>query len=160
MAKKAKPIPEGHHSIAPYLVTKGAEKAIEFYKKAFGAQELYRMPGPDGKILHAEVRIGDSIVMLSDDFPEMKTSSPSALGGTPVRIMLYTEDVDAVFQRAVAAGAKAEMPPQDMFWGDRYGKVVDPFGHRWDLATHKEDLTREEVQKRQNEFFAKMSGKR
>ena len=159
MTKKAKAIPEGHHSISPYLVTRGADRAIEFYKKAFGAQELGRMPGPDGKIMHAEIRIGDSVVMISDEFAQTRVSSPPPAGAIPMRLMLYVEDVDSVFKQAVAAGARADMPPQDMFWGDRYGKVVDPFGHRWDLATHKEDLSADEIQKRQAEFFARMPGK-
>jgi PhnB protein len=159
MAKSAKAIPEGHHTVTPYLVLRGADRAIEFYKKAFGAKELGSMPGPEGKIMHAEIRIGDSVVMLSDEMSPASAATPPAGAAPPIRIMLYLENVDAVFQQALAAGAKAVMPPQDMFWGDRYGKVIDPFGHHWDLATHKEDLTGEEIAKRQAEFFAKMPRK-
>lgn len=149
MSSKVKPIPDGYHTVTPYLVIRGASEAMNFYKKAFGAKELFRMPGPDGKkVMHAEMQIGDSIVMLSDEFPEMGGHSPQALNGSPVGIFLYVDDVDAVFNRAVAAGAKPEMPVQDMFWGDRYGKFTDPFGHRWSVATHKEDLSPEEIGRR------------
>ena len=159
MVQKVKAIPEGKHSISPYLVTRGADRAIEFYKKAFGAKELNRMPGPDGKVMHAEIRIGDSVVMLSDEFAQMKYSTPQA-GVTPLQqLMLYVEDVDAVFNQAIAAGARSLMPPEDMFWGDRYGKLVDPFGHQWALATHKEDLSPAEIKNRQDQFFAGMAGK-
>ena len=158
MQKKAKAIPEGHHSISPYLICRGADRAIEFYKKAFGAKEISRMPGPEGKIMHAEILIGDSVVMISDELPIMKVHFSPTGESAPISLMLYVEDVDAVFKQAVGAGARTEMPPQDMFWGDRYGKVVDPFGHRWGMATHKEDLSPEEIQKRQEEFFAKVPG--
>lgn len=148
-AKKAQPIPKGYHIITPSIVVRGAKEAIEFYKKAFGAKEVGgAMPSPDGKILHAEIRIGDSIVMLSDEFPQMGSSSPQTVGGTSSSLMIYTRDVDALFNQAVAAGATAAMPVSDMFWGDRYGIVVDPFGHRWQLATHKEDLTPKEMARR------------
>jgi PhnB protein len=143
-----KAIPDGYHSLTPYLVCKGAAKAIDFYAKAFGAQETVRMPGPDGQIMHAEVKIGNSMLMLSDENKERGQLSPASIGGTATSIMLYADDVDAVFNRAVAAGAKAEMPPADMFWGDRMGNLVDPFGHKWAVATHKEDVSPEEMEKR------------
>lgn len=159
MSKPGKPIPEGYHTITPYLTVKGAEKAIEFYKKALGAQETVRMPGPDGRgIVHAELKIGDSIIMLHDEMPENK--SPQSLGGSPVGLYLYLQDVDAAFKKAVAAGAQELQPVQDMFWGDRVGQFKDPFGHFWTLATHKEDLTPEEVAKRGREFFAQMASHR
>jgi len=149
-------IPEGFHSVTPHLTVRGAARAIDFYERAFGAQELGRMPAPGGeKVMHAAVRIANSVVMLNDEFPDMGSRSPEALGGTPVTIHLYVEDVDVVFKRAVAAGATARMPPADMFWGDRYGKVVDPFGHEWSIATHKEDLTPEEMGKRAAAAFSK-----
>jgi PhnB protein len=148
MTTKVKPIPEGYHTITPYLIVKDGPRAIEFYKKAFGAQELFRMAGPDGKIAHAELQIGNSRFMLGTEAPEMGSRSPETLKGTPVGLFLYLEDVDTAYKRAVDAGAKAQQPPQDMFWGDRYGKVADPFGHEWQLATHKEDVTPEEMGKR------------
>jgi PhnB protein len=148
MKTNVKPVPEGYHTVTPYLVVKDGARAIEFYKNAFGAKELFRMPGPDGKIAHAELQIGDSRIMLGTESPQMGSKSPETLKGTPVGIFLYLDDVDAAFKRAVTAGAKEQQAPQDMFWGDRYGKVVDPFGHEWQLATHKEDLTPEEVGKR------------
>jgi PhnB protein len=143
-----KPIPEGYHTVTPYLTIRGAARAIEFYQRAFGAEELMRMPGPEGKIMHAELQIGDSRLMLSDEFPEMGGKSPQALGGSPGFLFLYVKDVDAAFQRAVGAGAQAKVPPADMFWGDRFGRLVDPFGHEWGLATHREDLTPEEIARR------------
>ena len=143
-----KAIPDGYNSLTPYLVCKGAAKAIEFYAKAFGAQEVVRMPGPNGQVMHAEVKIGDSILMLSDENPERGHMSPGSIGGTAVSIMFYTDDVDAVFKGAVGLGATAEMPPADMFWGDRMGNLVDPFGHKWAIATHKEDVSPDEMQKR------------
>jgi PhnB protein len=146
MAVKA--IPEGYHSITPYLVCKGAEKAIEFYTRAFGAKELVRMPGPEGRIMHAEVTIGSSVLMLADENPERGAISPATLGGATGSIMLYTDDVDAVQQRAVAAGAKEVMPVTDMFWGDRMGNIIDPFGQSWAIATHKEDVSPEEMGRR------------
>ena len=146
MAVKA--IPDGYYSLTPYLVCRGAAKAIDFYTKAFGAEEMVRMPGPNGMIMHAEVKIGNSMLMLSDENAERGQLSPEAIGGTASSIMLYIEDVDAVFNRAVAAGAKPEMPPADMFWGDRMGNLVDPFGHKWAIATHKEDVSPEEMEKR------------
>jgi PhnB protein len=159
MASRVPPIPPGYHTITPYLVVQDAGKAIEFYKKAFGAVERARMPGPGGKIMHAEVKIGDSIVMLCDEMPDMLVFSPQTFKGTPVRMMVYTEDVDALFRRAVQAGATAQMPPQDMFWGDRFGKLKDPFGHEWNLATHKEDLAPDEIARRQEAFFASVAKK-
>ncbi|MGZ3459991.1 MAG: VOC family protein [Archangium sp.] len=147
-AAKVAPIPKGYHIITPTITVRGAAEAIEFYKKAFGAKELSRMAGPDGKLLHAEIKIGDSMVMLSDEFPSMGSSSPQTLGGTSSSLMIYTRDVDALFERAVAAGAKVTMPLADMFWGDRYGQVADPFGHRWQLATRKENLTNKQMAKR------------
>lgn len=145
---KARPIPEGYHTATPYLIIKDAAKAIEFYKKAFGAKEVMRMAGPDGKVMHAEIKIGDSPIMLADEFPEMGARSPQSLGGSPVSIFLYVEDVDTLAEQAVAAGAEILMPVKDQFWGDRYGKLADPFGHLWDIATHKEDVTPEEIRKR------------
>ncbi|QRN94403.1 VOC family protein [Archangium violaceum] len=152
---KVQPIPKGYHVITPSLVVRGAAQAIEFYKKAFGAKDLSRMNGPDGKVLHAEIKIGDSIVMLGDEFPNMGAKSPESVGGTSSSLMIYTRDVDALFNQAVAAGAKVSMPVSDMFWGDRYGTVIDPFGHQWQLATHKEDITPKEMARR---AAAAMSG--
>lgn len=149
MATKAKPVPDGFHSVTPYLTVRGAGEALAFYQKAFGAKELFRMPGPDGKrLMHAEMKIGDSIVMLSDEFPEYGGKSAQTLNGSPVSLFVYVEDVDAVFNQAVAAGATVEMPLENQFWGDRYGKLVDPFGHKWGLATHIEDVPPEELGKR------------
>lgn len=143
-----KAIPDGYYSLTPYLVCRGAANAIEFYVKAFGAQEMVRMPGPHGSIMHAEVKIGNSMLMLSDESKERGQLSPESIGGTACSIMFYADDVDAVFKRAVAAGAKVEMPPADMFWGDRMGNIVDPFGHKWAIATHKEDVSPAEMEKR------------
>jgi len=156
----AKPIPTGFHSITPHLVIRNAARAIDFYKEAFGAKELSRMPGPDGKsIMHAEIKIGDSIVMIGEEHPEYGCKSPQQLSGTPVGVHLYVENADDVFQRAVKAGAQPMMPVEDMLWGDRYGKIKDPFGHEWSIATHKRDLTMEEMQKGAAEMFAKMGAK-
>jgi PhnB protein len=143
-----KPIPEGYHSVTPYLVVNGAGRAIEYYKQAFGAKELFRMPGPGGKIMHAEMKIGDSPIMLADEFPEMGAVSPQSLGGTPVGIMVYVEDVDTVFNRAVAAGGTVVRAVIDQFYGDRSGTLTDPFGHKWTIGTHKEDVSMEEMQRR------------
>lgn len=143
-----KPIPDGYNSITVHLVVDGAAKAIEYYKKALGAEELFRMPAPDGRLMHAELRIGNSAVMLADDFPEWtggKARTPKALGGSPVVLHCYVQDCDAAIERARKAGGTVTMPPQDMFWGDRYGKVQDPFGHEWSFATHKKDLTPEQM---------------
>ncbi|EHK64568.1 VOC family protein [Achromobacter arsenitoxydans] len=139
-------IPEGMHTLTPHIVCEGASDAIAFYKKAFNAEEIVRLPGPNGKVMHAAIRIGDSVLMMMDDFPEWGSLGPKALKGTPICLHLYVKDVDAALQQAVAAGAQITMPAADMFWGDRYGQVVDPFGHRWSLATHKQDLTPEEIQ--------------
>jgi PhnB protein len=148
MANAVKPIPDGYHAVTPYLIIKGAAAAIEFYKKAFGATELFRMPQPDGKIGHAEIKIGDSPIMLSDEHPEMKFLGPQTLGGTPVSLLIYVEDVDSVFAQAIAAGAQQQMPVEDKFYGDRGGSLVDPFGHVWHIATHTEDVSPEEMEKR------------
>lgn len=151
-------IPKGYHTVTPYLAVKDAAKAIEFYKRAFGAKEVDRMPGPGGQgIMHAEITIGDSHVMLSDEFPGSGCSSPQSLGGTTCQIFLYVQDVDSAYQQAVSAGATAKMPPADMFWGDRFGQLADPFGHQWGLATHKEDVSPEEMKKRADAFFAQMA---
>jgi PhnB protein len=153
MTHQVKPVPEGHHTITPHLVVKGASQAIEFYKQAFGAEEVRRLLGPDGKsIIHAEVKIGDSPLFLVDEIPEMNCLGPGN-SGSPVTIHLFVENVDSVFKAALAAGAKERMPVADMFWGDRYGRLVDPFGHEWSLATHKEDLTQEELSKRAQAAF-------
>ncbi len=150
----AKAIPDGYYTVTPHLVLKDADKALEFYKKAFGAEEVFRMPGPDGKtIMHAEIRIGNSHVMLNDEMPDYGALGPQSVGGTPVTLHLYVNDVDATFKRAIEAGAKEEMPVADMFWGDRYGKLIDPFGHKWSVATHKEDVSPEECARRMEKEF-------
>ena len=143
-----KPIPEGYHSVTPYLIIKGAADAIDFYKKAFGAIELFRFPAPDGKIGHAEIKIGNSPIMLADEFAEMGYKGPQTLGGSAVSLMIYVEDVDTVFNQAVTAGATVKEALQDKFYGDRMGTVIDPFGHVWHLATHKEDVSTEELERR------------
>jgi PhnB protein len=142
-----KPIPEGSHTVTPYLICNGAADAIAFYKKAFNATEFVRMPGPNGRVLHAEIRIGDSNVMLTDEMPERGCLSPKSLKGSPVTIHLYVENADAFVAQAVSAGATIKMPVTDMFWGDRYGQIEDPFGHQWSVATHTRDVTPEEMQK-------------
>ena len=153
-----KPVPAGYHVATPALCVRGAAEAIEFYKKAFGAVEIMRFAGPGGHgVVHAEIKIGDSPIMLGDENPSMGQKSPTTLCGTASSIMLYFDDVDAAFQKAVAAGAKPDMPPMDMFWGDRYAKVTDPFGHAWSLGTHIEDVSPEEMGRRGQEFFAKMA---
>jgi len=156
MASKIREIPKGFHTVTPYLIVTEGARAIDFYKRAFGALELLRLDGPDGKVAHAELKIGDSIIMLSEEMPG-HTRSPQSLGGTAVDIMLYVKDVDQAFNQAVAAGAKITMPLSDMFWGDRYGQVTDPFGHSWSLATHKEDVLPEELRKRTQAAMAKMA---
>ena len=143
---RVKPVPEGMHSVTPHLVCAGAADAIEFYKKAFGAVELTRMPGAQGKLMHASIRIGDSAVMLVDESPEWGMLGPKSLKGSPVTIHLYVDDADAFVARAVKAGAKLTMPVDDMFWGDRYGKLEDPFGHHWSVGTHVRDVSPEEMQ--------------
>jgi PhnB protein len=156
MSTNVRPIPEGYHSISPSLTCRGAAAAIDFYKKAFDASEVMRMEGPSGKIMHAELQIGDSRIFLNDEMPGMATAPTP---GAPVSVsqFLYTEDVDEVFDRAIAAGAKPTMHPENMFWGDRYGKFTDPFGHAWGVATHVEDVTPEEMERRQKEWMAKMA---
>lgn len=141
-----RPIPEGMHALTPHLVCDGAAAAIEFYKAAFGAAELARLPGPDGRLMHALLRIGDSPLMLVDAYPEAGALGPKALKGSPVTLHLYVADVDATMAQAQRAGATVKMPAQDMFWGDRYGQLEDPFGHHWSVATHVQDLTPEQIQ--------------
>ena len=145
MNTAVKAIPEGMHTVTPHIVCKGAADAIDFYKKAFGAEELSRMNGPGGGLMHASIRIGNSVIMMADENLAWNSRGPNTLGGTPVTLHLYVEDCDASFARAVDAGANGRMPPADMFWGDRYGQVVDPFGHVWSLATHQRDLTPEQM---------------
>jgi len=155
MTAKIKAIPDGYHTVTPYLIVLNAAQAIEFYKAAFGASESVRLPTPDGKVMHAEIRIGDSPIMLCDECPDWNALSPKTIGGTAVSIMLYVEDVDSFVDRAVTAGAELVMPVADQFWGDRMGTVVDPFGHKWSIATHKEDVTPEEICTRATALFAK-----
>jgi len=152
-----KPIPEGYHSVSPYLAVDDAARAIEFYARALGAKEVVRMDGPDGKIAHAELMIGDSHVMLSDPSPQASTRSPNELGGTSASMFLYVEDVDAVVKQAVDAGATLTMEVADQFWGDRFGTVTDPFGHVWSVATHVEDVPPEEIAQRGQAAMAEMS---
>jgi PhnB protein len=143
-----KNIPDGYHSVTPYLIVKGGAEAIEFYQKAFGATELMRIPAPGGKVGHAEIKIGDSPIMLADEFPEMGYKSPQTLGGSPVSIMIYVADVDTVFSQAIAAGGKEQRPVKDQFYGDRSGTLEDPFGHVWHVATHTEDVSPQEMERR------------
>lgn len=152
MAVKA--VPEGYHTATPYLICKEAAKAIDFYKHAFGATELFRLEGPGDSLGHAEIRIGDSPIMLADEFPDMNARSPESYGGSPVSILLYVNDVDRTVERAVAAGAKLVRPVQDQFYGDRTGTITDPFGHSWNIATHKEDVSPEEMKRRSEALFA------
>jgi len=151
MAQAKKTVPEGFHTVTPQLTLDNAAQAIDWYKKALGADEVTRAPGPDGKIMHAELRVGDSRIMLND--PVMGSKGPKDLGGSPASLWLYVDDCDALFNRAVNAGAQVRMPMGDQFWGDRCGAVLDPHGYQWTIATHKEDLTRDEIEKRQAEFF-------
>jgi PhnB protein len=151
-----KPIPEGYHTLSPSLVVDNASEAIEFYKRAFGAQERGRMEGPRGTIAHAEIQIGDSVVMISDPFPHATTKPPKEVGGTTVTLFMYVEDVDAAVQQAADAGATVTMPVEDMFWGDRFGSIVDPYGHSWSLATHVEDVPPEEMAERGKAAMAEM----
>ena len=153
MSNKAKAIPDGYHTATPYLIVRDAAKAIEFYKQAFGATEIMRINGPGGTVGHAEIRIGDSPIMMADEFPEMNARSPETLGGSPITLMLYVEDVDSFYNRAVSAGATVDRPIVDQFYGDRSGSVRDPFGHIWHIATHKEDMPIEEMQRRASEMF-------
>jgi PhnB protein len=154
-----KPIPEGYHTITPGLVLKGATKAIEFYKKAFGAEVKMNMANPDGRVMHAELKIGDSMLFVGDEFPEWApdNKSPQTAGAVTGSVFLYVNDTDAAFKRAVDAGAKPLMPPADMFWGDRFAKVIDPFGHHWGIATHKEDLTPAQMDVRRKEWEKQMA---
>jgi PhnB protein len=153
----AKPIPKGFHTVTPALVVRNAAQAIEFYKKALGAEELMRMATPNGKIGHAELKIGDSIIFLTDESPEMGTKSPQTLGGAGASLYLYVEDVDKAFQRAVDAGGKPTMPVSDMFWGDRFGSLTDPYGHTWGLSTRTRDLSEQEIEKAAKDFYAQMA---
>ncbi len=156
MAQVVTPIPEGFHTVTPHLVIKGAAAAIEFYKRAFGAEVLGRMDGPGGTVGHAELKIGDSIIFLADEFPGAPTKSPQTLGGTTASLHLYVPDVDAAFRQAIAAGGRETMAVTDMFWGDRFGQLQDPFGHTWSIATRKEVLTPKEVEDRAQAFWAQM----
>jgi uncharacterized glyoxalase superfamily protein PhnB len=149
-------IPKGYHTITPFMTVRDAARAIEFYKQAFGAKERGVMKGPDDKVMHAELVIGDSIIMLADEFPEFGSLSPQSTGGSGTGLHIYIEDVDSAFDRAVKAGTTVEMPVADMFWGDRYGKLRDPFGHKWSIGTHKADLSVEEMKKGMDETMAKM----
>jgi uncharacterized glyoxalase superfamily protein PhnB len=152
---KVKSIPKGMHTLAPHIICKGAADAIKFYKKAFGAIEIFRMPTPDRKkLLHAEIRIGDSVVMLAEEFPEWGALGPISLKGSPVTLHIYVKDVDAFVKRAVKAGAKVTMAVADMFWGDRYGKIEDPFGHHWSVATHIRDVSPKEMERAAKEMFS------
>jgi len=144
----AKPIPDGYQSVIPYLIVSGAGKALDYYQKAFGAKERMRLPMPDGRIGHAEIEIGDCVVMLADEFPQMGAKSPQTIGGTPVGICIYVADVDTIFKQAIAAGGKEEKPLQNQFYGDRSGTLIDPFGHKWTIATHIEDVSPEEISRR------------
>jgi PhnB protein len=154
----AKPIPDGYHTATPYLIIQGAARAIKFYKEAFGAKEVLRLADPSGKVGHAEISIGDSLIMLADEHPEMGFRSPQSLGGSPVGIHLYVKDVDSLVIQAVTAGATVLRAVQDQFYGDRSGTLVDPFGHVWTIATHKEDVSPEEIEKRFKAFQKQASG--
>jgi len=156
MTDKVKAVPDGFHTITPHMTVRDAHRALEFYQKAFGAEVLHVMPGPGGKVMHAALKIGDSILMLNDEFPEMGGSLAPPASGSSVALHLYLENVDAAFERAVSAGASVKMPVMDMFWGDRYGVVMDPFGHKWSLATHTRDMSPEEMEQEQQKAFAKM----
>lgn len=158
-AKKTKssPVPKGYHTVTPGLALRDTAGAIEFYKKAFGAKEIGRMPGPDGKIMHAELKIGDSTIMVGEEMPQMVHQSPQTLGGTAVNLYVYVKDVDKAFDQAVNAGASVIMPVSDMFWGDRHGALKDPYGHSWGLATRKRNLSTKQMMQAAQEFFAKQS---
>jgi PhnB protein len=155
-----KPIPDGYHTLTPFLTVRDAVRAIEFYKQAFGAVERGVMKGPDGKVMHAELKIGDSIIMLSDEFPEFGTVSPQTVGGSAMGLHIYVDGVDAAFDRAVKAGAEVEMPVMDQFWGDRYGKLKDPFGHKWSIATHTKDLSMDEMKHGMDDAMARWEAKK
>lgn len=155
--KKVSPIPAGYHTVTPYLTVNDGARALDFYGRAFGARETVRMPGPGGKVMHAEFRIGDSLVMLSDEFPGTSTSkAPTTLGGTTGSLFLYVKDVDSAFRKAVDAGCTSLMPPTDMFWGDRFGKLRDPFGNEWSMATHTEDVPPKQMAERAKAARAQM----
>jgi PhnB protein len=160
MANSVKPVPEGFHTATPSLVVKNAAQAIEFYKKVFGAEERMQMPGPDGKIIHAEIKIGDSIIFLSDEIPTMGGKSPQTLGAYTGGVYLYVPNVDEIHRRAVEGGAKSAGPVSDMFWGDRVGHFVDPFGHAWSVSTHVADLSEAEMEKGAQKFYAQMAEKK
>jgi PhnB protein len=155
MAAKVVPIPSGYHTVTAYLTLDNCAGAIDFYKKAFGAQEIMRMDGPPGKIAHAEIKIGDSVIMLADEMPGSAARAPKSVGATTAGIFLYVKDIDSSYKQATEAGAKADMPPTDMFWGDRFGRLTDPFGHSWAMATHKEDVAPQEMQARMQQEAAK-----
>jgi len=157
MTASSKPIPQGFHTVTPSLVVRNAAQAIEFYKKALGAEELMRMSSPGGKIAHAELKIGDSIIFITDENPEIGCKSPQTLGGSAGSLYLYVPDVDKAFQRAIDAGGKTIMPVADMFWGDRYGQFTDPYGHTWGLSTHVKDLSEQEIEKGAKDFYAQMA---
>lgn len=159
IVRGVEPIPKGFHTVTPCLMVRGADRALEFYRKAFGAEVLDRLTGPDGKsVIHAQIKVGNSFIFLGDEVPGMEGGAPEKYGGSPASLHLYVEDVDAAVERAVTAGAQVRMPVADMFWGDRYAKVADPFGYEWGLATRKEDLTPDEIRRGAEEFFKKQSG--
>ncbi|MFZ0891879.1 MAG: VOC family protein [Thermoplasmata archaeon] len=159
MTHHVKPVPDGYHTATPALTVDNASRALEFYAKALGAKERNRSSGPEGKIMHAEIQIGDSVLMISDEFPGMGARSPKSVGGVSSSIWLYVPDVDATYRQATAAGATSVTPPTDMFWGDRHPRIRDPFGHEWSIATHKEDVSQEEMTKRATEFYAQMASR-
>jgi PhnB protein len=156
-SKKVLPVPKGYRTITAHLVCRNATGAMAFYTKAFGAKPRMSMPTPDGKVAHAEMQLGDSLLMVADEMPEMGATAPETIGGSAVHMFLYVKDIDKAFARAVAAGARADMPPMNMFWGDRYAKLTDPFGHKWSMATHVEDMSPREMARRGAEAFAKGS---
>jgi len=159
MKTDVKPIPDGYHTVTPYLTVRNAAQAIEFYERAFGAHDIHRLLAPDGKIAHAEMKIGDSVLMLGDESPKFGNLSPQTLKGSPVGLALYVPDVDEAFERAVRAGATVKEPVENKFWGDRAGAVVDPFGHKWTLLTHIEEVSFEQMKARMDNLFAEMAGK-
>ncbi len=151
-----KPVPDGYHTLTPYFTVRDARRAIEFYKHAFGAEERGVMNGPDGKVMHAELKIGDSVIMLADEFPEFGSLSPETIGGSSMGLHIYVDNVDQAFDLAVKAGAKVDAPVVDQFWGDRYGRLKDPFGHKWSIATHVKDMSADEMRHSMNEAMEKM----
>ena len=154
-----KPVPDGYHTLTPFLTVRDAARAIEFYKQAFGAEERGAAKDPTGKIMHAELKIGDSIIMLSDEYPEFGSVSPLSIGGSAMGLHIYLDGVDAAFDRAVKAGAKVDMPVMDQFWGDRYGRLTDPFGHKWSIGTHVRDMSQDEMKRGMDEAFARAAEK-